>query len=114
MNRNDQLFSIDAYIDQPPTPGSLFPGKQIIAMGDVTGVPIPQNGGFSVHYVIRNVPFDTTVKIEVSAEPGAFSLPGGSSVSITQISGPVTVTLTSQHLKETDVNFEMFYEEQLR
>lgn len=76
MNRNDQLFSIDAYIDQPPTPGSLFPGKQIIAMGDVTGVPIPQNGGFSVPYVIRNVPFDTTVKIEVSAEPGALATGG--------------------------------------
>ena len=84
-------------------------------MGEVTGALVEQGvsvttgfpGRFLVPYAIRNVPLDTPLHVKVDMQPGAFSPQFPYTLGVVQVSGPHTITLTLDHMKEPNVNFEM-------
>ncbi len=103
LNRTDDLFTITAVVI-PPAPDAPFGGgvsAQVVAVGEVTGTLLEQPpdfqarfpGGFSVPYVIRNVPLETPVHIKVEIQPGAFTphFPA-TQLDLRQVSGPDPIT----------------------
>ena len=118
LNRTDDLFTIKAVV-VPPDPDAAFSVgvAQVVAVGEVTGTLLEQPpdfqarflGGFSVPYVIRNVPLDTPVYVQVEIQPGAFTPHfSATQLDLRQVSGPDPITLTLGHMKEPNVNFELF------
>ncbi len=119
LNRTDDLFTVRAVVI-PPAPDNPFGGggpPQVVAVGEVTGTLLEQPadfqerfpGGFSVPYVIRNVPLDVPVHVQVEIQPGAFTPHfSPTDLDLRQVSGPDPITLTLGHMKEPNVNFELF------
>lgn len=104
MYRNDNLFTINAST-KLPAQGALIAPTKVVAVGEIPGAVVEQNGSFSVPYVIRTVPLNTPVNVNVDIQPGAFS--SLNQIFVSQVSGPTTITLTSTHMKQSDVNFEL-------
>lgn len=115
MNRTDNLFTITAVTDLPPAPGAFAGGTEVVAMGEVTGALLEQPlnihtgfpGRLMVPYVIRKPPLNTPMHVSVSIQPGAFSPPFPYTLALKQVSGPSTIVLALDHLKEPNVNFEL-------
>jgi hypothetical protein len=101
-------FAITADTEVPPPPGQLLGTSIVEANGLEGGLESSDPIYYYVPYTITGGLLGKTVTVEAAPILSAFSgVQGDGYLTITQISGPTSITLTTSNLTVTNVDFEM-------
>ena len=101
-------FAVSADTQLPPLPGSLFGTTQVEATGLEGALSATDGTYYYIPYTITGALLGKTVTVGVGPLSASFSgAPPFGTLSVRQISGPSTISLTATHRHAANIDFEM-------